>query len=91
MNYNNDIGYKQAYCTIQAALLEMYSDEAESFAKFPVYREQFIAADLENYCKIQVNKETRNFIGIFFALAGLRYAHKSMVELIRFNSTYTAS
>jgi hypothetical protein len=91
LNYNNNIGYKQAYRTIQAALLEMYSDEAESFAKFPAYRERFIAADLENYCKIQVNKETGNFMGIFFAPAGLRHAHKSMVELIGFDGTHTAS
>jgi hypothetical protein len=27
----------QAYRTIQAALLEMYRDEATSFAKFPIY------------------------------------------------------
>jgi MuDR family transposase len=37
LNFNDDITYKQAYCTIQAILAEMYSDEAESFAKFPAH------------------------------------------------------
>jgi hypothetical protein len=69
----------------------MYRDEAESFAKFPAYQERFIAADAENYCKIQVNKDTGNFMGIFFALAGLRHTYESMVELIGFDRTYTAS
>lgn len=91
LNYNNDISYKQAYRTIQATLLEMYGDESTSFAKFPAYRERFIAADLDNYCKIQVNKETSSFMGIFFAPAGLQHAHESMVELIGFDGTHTAS
>jgi hypothetical protein len=30
-----------AYCTIQAVLTEMYSDEAESFAKFLALAERF--------------------------------------------------
>jgi hypothetical protein len=52
-------------------LHELYGDEATSFAEFPTYRERFLAADLDNYCKIQVNEETGNFMGIFFTLAGL--------------------
>jgi len=58
LNYNNNISYKQAYHIIQAVLLEMYGDKAMSFAKFPAYRERFIAADLENYCKLVTNQET---------------------------------
>jgi hypothetical protein len=69
----------------------MYRDKAKSFAKFPAYRERFIAANAENYCKIQVNKDIGNFMGIFLAPAGLRHAHESMVELIGFDRTYTAS
>jgi hypothetical protein len=69
----------------------MYRDEAKSFAKFLAYQEQFIVANARNYCKIQVNKDTGNFIGIFFALASLRHAYKSMIELIGFDRTYTAS
>jgi len=69
----------------------MYKDEAKSFAKFLAYQKQFIVANARNYCKIQVNKDTGNFIGIFFALAGLQHAHKSIVKLIRFDRTYTAS
>jgi hypothetical protein len=39
--FNNEISYIPAYCTIQAVLTKMYSDEAESFAKFPAFVEQF--------------------------------------------------
>jgi hypothetical protein len=49
----------------------MYGDEAMSFAKFPAYQEQFIAADPENYCKLVTNQETGRFMGIFFAPIGL--------------------
>jgi len=37
LNYYNDISYKQAYRTIQAVLLKMYSNKAASFTKFPAY------------------------------------------------------
>jgi hypothetical protein len=46
--FNNDIGYMPAYRTIQAVLTEMYSDKAESFAKFPALGERFMAADEYN-------------------------------------------
>jgi hypothetical protein len=69
----------------------MYSDEAESFAKFPAYAERFRAVDLGNYCRIQVHKETSHFIAAFFALASLRYAYESLCEFIRIDGTYTAS
>src|SRR5271163_658002 len=49
--FSNNINYKQAYCTIQYLLTEMYRDEAESFAKFPAYAERFRAANLNNYCR----------------------------------------
>jgi hypothetical protein len=63
LNYSNEISYQQAYCTIQAVLLEMYSNEADSFAKFLAYAERFKAADPNNYAKIQVHKETGHFLG----------------------------
>jgi len=91
LNFNNSISYKQAYRTIQAVLLEMYGDEADSFAKFPAFAERFQAANPENYCRIQVHKETGHFMGAYFALAGLQHAHKSLCEFIGINSTHTAS
>jgi hypothetical protein len=69
----------------------MYSNKADSFAKFPAYAERFQAADPGNYCRIQVHKEIGHFIAAFFALAGLQYAYESLRELIRINGTYTAS
>jgi hypothetical protein len=69
----------------------MYSDEAESFAKFPAYVERFRAADLENYCKIATQKETGQFQAAFFALVGLRYAHENLMEFISINSTHMGS
>jgi hypothetical protein len=69
----------------------MYGNKADSFAKFLAYAERFQAADPENYYRIQVHKETGHFIGAFFALAGLRHAHKSLREFIRIDGTYTAS
>jgi hypothetical protein len=47
--------------------------------------------DLENYCKLVINQETSSFIGIFFALVGLRHTHESMIEMIGFDGTHTAS
>jgi hypothetical protein len=74
LNFNNEISYKQAYRTIQAILTKMYSDEADSFAKFLAYAERLRAANPTNYCKIQVHKETSHFLGAFFAPARLQYA-----------------
>jgi hypothetical protein len=50
----------------------MYSNKAESFAKFLAYTKRFQVANSENYYKIQVYKETGHFISAFFTLAGLR-------------------
>lgn len=91
LQYSNNISYLQAYRTIQAVLTEMYSDEAESFAKFPVFAERFQAANLNNYCKIKKHKETGNFQAAFFAPAGLRHAHMSMRSFIGIDGTHTGS
>jgi hypothetical protein len=45
----------------------MYSDKAESFAKFPALAKQFQAADLNNFCKIAYYYKTSHFQGAFFA------------------------
>jgi hypothetical protein len=69
----------------------MYSDKADSFAKFPAYAERLRAADPTNYCKIQVHKEIGHFLGAFFAPAGLRYASQYIQEIFGVNGTHTAS
>ena len=56
--FSNNINYKQAYRTIQSVLTEMYSDEAESFAKFPAYTERFKVANPINFYKIAKHKDT---------------------------------
>jgi len=71
LQYHNEISYIQAYCTIQAVLTEMHSDEAESFAKFLALAKQFEAADKHNYCKVALHEETRHFQAAFFARASL--------------------
>lgn len=69
----------------------MYSSEAESFAKFLAYAERLKAADLENYCKIEVHHKTSHFQAAFFSLAGLRNAHQFLREFIGVDGTHTAS
>jgi hypothetical protein len=69
----------------------MYSDEGASFAKFPTYRECFLAADLENYYRLVVHQETGNFLGIFFAPTSLQHAHESLRDFIGVDGTYIAS
>jgi hypothetical protein len=81
----------QAYCTIQVVLAKMYSDEANSFAKFLAFVERFKAVDLENFCKIETHKETSHFLVAFFAPASLRHAHKCLFEFIGVDGTHTAS
>ena len=44
----------------------MYSDKAESFAKFLAYAEQYIAANLNNFVKIKLHKATSYFQAAFF-------------------------
>jgi hypothetical protein len=68
--FNNELSYMPAYCTIQAALTEMYGDEVESFAKFPALVERFQAADLDNFSKISFHQETSHFQAVFFAPVG---------------------
>ena len=69
----------------------MYSNKANSFAKFLVYAKHFKAADLENFCKIKTYKETGYFISAFFVPASLRHAYKTLFRFIRVNGTHTAS
>ena len=91
LQFNNEIGYMPAYRTIQAVLTEMYSDEAESFSKFPALAERFRAADPVNYCKIAHHKQTGHFQAAFFAPAGCRNATRFMRQLIGIDGTHTGS
>ena len=79
-----------AYYTIQAVLIEMYRDEANSFSKFLAFVERFQAADLDNYVKIAYHKETGHFQAAFFAPMGLRNAGRFIWSLVGINGTYTS-
>jgi hypothetical protein len=91
LQYNNEISYQQAYCTVQAVLIKMYSEEAKSFAKFPALAERFEAADLYNYCRIAWHKETSHFQAAFFAPGALWHATRFLRQLIGIDGTYTGS
>jgi hypothetical protein len=69
----------------------MYSNEAESFAKFPAYAERFEAADPDNFCRIAFHKATGHFQAAFFAPAGLRHAQLKLRPFIGIDGTHTSS
>jgi hypothetical protein len=80
-----------AYCTIQAVLTEMYSDEAKSFAKFPALVEQFIAVDEYSFCNFSYHNDTYHFQAAFFAPRGIQRAGKWIRSFISINGTYIGS
>jgi hypothetical protein len=91
LQFHNEIGYQQAYQTIQAVLTKMCSDEAESFAKFPALAKRFMAADEYNYCNIAYHEDTHYFQAAFFAPGGIRRVRKGIRSFISINGTYTSS
>jgi len=52
----------------------MYSNEAESFAKFPALGERFMAADKYNSFQVSYHAETNYFQAAFFAPRRIRKA-----------------
>jgi hypothetical protein len=80
-----------AYRTIQAAITEMYGDEAESFAKFPALAEQFIQADSNNYVKIRNHPTTGSFQAAFFMPAATRNAFKHLQTMYGIDGIHTSS
>jgi hypothetical protein len=91
LQFSNEIGYMLAYWTIQAVLTKMYSDEAESFAKFPALVERFIAVDEYNYCHFSYHPNTCNFQAAFFAPRGIQRAGRWICKFIGIDGTYTGS
>jgi hypothetical protein len=69
----------------------MYSNEAESFAKFPALAEQFIAIDKYNFCNFAYYPKTYHFQAAFFAPRGIRRTGKWICSFISIDSTYTSS
>jgi hypothetical protein len=69
----------------------MYGDEAESFAKFPAYVEQFEAVDSKNFYKLAFHEATGHFQAAFFAPAGLRHAQLKLRPFIGIDGTHTSS
>ena len=69
----------------------MYGDEAESFKKFPVLAERFIAVDKWNFCGYSYHPKTHHFQAAFFAPRGIQLAARYIWRFISINSTYTSS
>jgi hypothetical protein len=80
-----------AHCTIQAVLTEIYSDEAESCAKFPALVEWFIAVDEYSFCNFSYHPNTYYFPAAFFAPRGIQLAGKWICSFIGINGTYIGS
>lgn len=69
----------------------MYGDEAESFAKFPVYTEQFEATDSKNSYYLAFHEATSHFQAAFFASASLRHTQLKLCPFIGIDGTHTSS
>ena len=69
----------------------MYSNEADSFAKFLALAERFTIADPNNYVKIRAHRTTSHFQAAFFALAATRHATKSLQVFYSVDGTHTSS
>jgi hypothetical protein len=88
--FANEISYMQAYRTIQALLIELDGDEANSFAKFPAYIERYMATHLENYADLKLSPNG-NFEAVFFCPAGCRRAGAQVRPLLSLDGTHTRS
>jgi hypothetical protein len=80
----------QAWRTIQALLIEIDSDEADCFAKFPAYIERYKAVDKFNYAQIK-QSERGNFEAVFFCPASCIRACSQIRRFIAIDRTYTRS
>jgi hypothetical protein len=69
-------------------LTKMYSDKAESFAKFLALVERFIVVDEYNYCYFSYHPNTCNFQAAFFAPRGIQCAGRWIRKFIGINGTY---
>jgi hypothetical protein len=88
--YANDITYIQAYCTIQVLLVEIDSDEADCFAKFPAYIERYLAVHPCHYTNLKL-LPNRNFEAVFFAPAGCKCACAQIRHILAVDGMYTRS
>jgi hypothetical protein len=86
----NKISYIQAYCTIQALLVEIDSDESACFAKFPVYIEQYKAVHPQHHADLKLSPQG-NFEAVYFCPAGCRRACAQIRPLLAVDSTHTRS
>ena len=68
------ITYQQAYYTIKALQEEIDSDKADSFAWFPAFAERYLAANIDNFYKLEVD-ENSYFEAFFIAPAGTWYSY----------------
>jgi hypothetical protein len=90
LQFSNTITYQQAHRTIKALQEEIDGDEADSFARFPAFAERYLAADTDNFCKLEVD-ENGHFEAFFMAPAGTRYGHRYLRPFIGLDGTHTKS
>jgi hypothetical protein len=88
LQYSNRITYIQVYCTLQAILLEIDSNKADCFGKFPAYLQYLEAADSANYSAISIASSS-NFEAVFFVPASLCLSYKILQPFIALGRTYT--
>jgi hypothetical protein len=90
LQYSNRISYIQVYRTLQAILLEIDSNKADCFAKFPAFIKQYKAVDNRNAIAIVIG-EGSYFEAIFFAPASTQRAYTKLCKFIALDRTYTRS
>jgi hypothetical protein len=69
----------------------MYSDKAESFARFLAYVERYITANSNNFVKIRLHQATSHFQAAFFALVGTQQSSWWLCTFFEVDGTYTSS
>jgi hypothetical protein len=80
----------QAWCTIQALLVEIDSNKADCFGQFPAYIKRYKAADNKNYIQLKLS-ERGNFEAVFFCSIGCIQAASQLRLFIAVDGIYTRS
>jgi hypothetical protein len=88
--YTNNITYIQAYQTIQALLVEIDCNKADSFTKFLIFIECYLAVHPCHYTDLKL-LPNKNFEAVFFAPAGCKRACAQIKPILAVDSIYTRS
>jgi hypothetical protein len=88
--YTNKISYCQAYCTIQALLIEIDNNKSDCSAKFPIYIEQYIAIYPLYYTDFKLLLNS-NFEAAYFCPTSCQQASVQIQLFLAIDRTYTRS